>query len=59
MATVVTHGYTDGTTLDVCAEHSDDVPSYSDRGYSYSGVSFGAHDGICDLCAERDEGSEE
>lgn len=48
---VVTHGYTDGRTISVCDEHESNVPSYSPRGASYSGVQHGSHQGYCDVCA--------
>lgn len=45
---VITWGYTDGTTCDVCDEHT--PPTYSTAGASLAGISHGAHDGECDLC---------
>ncbi len=47
---VVTHGYTDGSTIAVCAAHDSRVPSYSDGGASYAGISHGAHSGDCEIC---------
>lgn len=49
---VVTHGYTDGTKISACSRHTGQVPNFSPRGASYSGVYRGAHVGHCDLCEE-------
>ena len=49
-AAVVTHGYTDGTAVSACAQHASEVPNFSFRGASYSGVYSGRHLGKCDYC---------